>query len=503
LDSPVQQLPKQERRQPLAQVLLIVLIPLAAYLWWRPIQAEHDLERATPDQLRRITSERPGYARAFYYLGLRLEQAGGTGPALDALERAAELDPDDPQIWAAAADAANRTKGPVASFRVMDEFLKHHSGDARIKRQRAWLLRSLLQTADGLAAEKRYKETIPVALVCLDEEPASQAIQRAVTRTVQAGNTEDEAFAILDGLVRKHPGFVEGRIALADLFFRAGFHMEARRQLEEAVRQDPNNAKAWYDLGRVTSEQDLAVAENAYQRAASLRPDNALGLVDLAAVQATNLKLDLAEKNYRRALKLAPNDPIVLAQLSGYLVTTRPRGADLDEAERLARQALALDPQNGDALYYLGRAVLERGNGAQAVALLEKALTHTLTAEESEAWYLLARAYTLKGDMAKATAARTKSLRIHDTRFALARAEESAFASPQDPALRLKVARLYAQHGDYVKAISQYQGCLALDPGNAAAKSELDGLTARLKRSGKLPSMTLFQEMVAAAASPR
>src|SRR5579862_6730375 len=130
---------------------------MAGYLWWRPIQTERDLRNASVEQLRKITSERPGYTRAFYYLGLRLERARQQAPAFDALSHAAALDPEDEEVWIAASRTANDLNGPEASFRLVDDFLKRHPDSAGMKKQRASLLSSLQRASDGFAVAKRNK----------------------------------------------------------------------------------------------------------------------------------------------------------------------------------------------------------------------------------------------------------------------------------------------------------------------------------------------------------
>jgi len=67
----------------------------------------------------------------------------------------------------------------------------------------------------------------------------------------------------------------------------------------------------------------------------------------------------------------------------------------------------------------------------------------------------------------------------------------------KDPALRLKLARLYARGGQNARAINQYQMCLDLDPKNAAARKELTALIRRWQARGEMPSMTLLNGHVA------
>src|SRR5579871_6795659 len=135
---------KQGRRPFLVIALLALLIALAGYfLWWRPLQAERALEDASLEELQQIIAQHPGDARAYYYLGLCYEHAKPNVPepernrqkaaAYEALSRAAELAPDDKDIWIAAAGAANSLKGPQTSFRVMDDFLKRHPDSTEMK----------------------------------------------------------------------------------------------------------------------------------------------------------------------------------------------------------------------------------------------------------------------------------------------------------------------------------------------------------------------------------
>jgi cytochrome c-type biogenesis protein CcmH len=89
--------------------------------------------------------------------------------------------------------------------------------------------------------------------------------------------------------------------------------------LRERLRQDPDNDRGWFMLGMTyRSSEHFAEAAQAFRRAAELAPRNA----DYAAYQG-------------EALLLAGGD-------------TPPA-----EAERLFRRALALQPGNPQALYYL------------------------------------------------------------------------------------------------------------------------------------------------------
>ena len=189
-------LPKQKRRTRPVMAILLCVIALAGYAWWRPIRAEQELQDASLEQLQQITTDNPQNARALYHLGLQLGRKQKQSDAFQALSRAAELKPDDEEIASAAAGAANAHQGPEVAFRVMNAFLKRHPESVKMKEQRTSLLSSLQRASDGSAAAKRYKEAIQYYTIWLKEDPtaavAQQGLQKALkasgSKTKEAGN---------------------------------------------------------------------------------------------------------------------------------------------------------------------------------------------------------------------------------------------------------------------------------------------------------------------------
>lgn len=196
MNASAQQLPKQRRRVLPIIALLLCVLALAGYLWWRPIQAEQALEDASLEELQQITKQNPEHARAFYHLGIALGKKGQKQAAYDAQARAAKLAPNDEEIWIAFAGATNGMQGPEASFGVMKDFLKSHPDSAKMKEQRVSLLSSLQRASDGFAASKRYKEAIQYYRMWLTEDPtaanAKQGLEKALkesgSKTEEAGN---------------------------------------------------------------------------------------------------------------------------------------------------------------------------------------------------------------------------------------------------------------------------------------------------------------------------
>jgi TolB-like protein/tetratricopeptide (TPR) repeat protein len=156
--------------------------------------------------------------------------------------------------------------------------------------------------------------------------------------------------------------------------------------LTEAVSRDPDYADAWAMLGWLHLDavrQDmvapaefpnhLAQAQDAGMRAVRLDPGSQRGLEALAAIAFFN--------------------------------------ASYDEAERLQRKALALNPNDPEALAQLGWRLAVRGNWEDGLPALEMAIARSA---DPPGWYyhLIAVHDYLEGDFSQALAAAEHSARV-------------------------------------------------------------------------------------------
>jgi tetratricopeptide (TPR) repeat protein len=86
--------------------------------------------------------------------------------------------------------------------------------------------------------------------------------------------------------------------------------------LQDVVRKDPKNLKAWIGLGNDlmdSSRFDEAIA--AYQKALDMDPKNVDVRVDMGTCYRRIGKSDIAVKEYREALKINPNHQMALRNL--------------------------------------------------------------------------------------------------------------------------------------------------------------------------------------------
>ena len=194
----------------------------------------------------------------------------------------------------------------------------------------------------------------------------------------------------------------------------------AEREAETRVRANPNNAKAWLDLGM------------AHLRLAQV--DRAVG-------------------DFRRAATLAPS----LGEPQSDLAYALWMRGNIDGAMEAARKALALDPNNPSALRYAGRLLLlHGGDRSEAIEHLEKAAQ--INPEETDAHFDLVMAYRAAGDTSNAWA----QLRLLQTEF-----------PEEDPRILYVQGALISDQGRSSLAIAFFRRALAGDPHLPGAREAL------------------------------
>jgi len=140
---------------------------------------------------------------------------------------------------------------------------------------------------------------------------------------------------------------ISARIAnLLELRMRDSLLLKAHKTPQSSQAID-HWARGVYIMLTLRTREELQQARREFQAALDLQPDSSHALAGLALVHTSTVL-------YR---------------------WTDQRQQELDTAERLARQALAIDPQNQDALMALARALMFNGRIADAMAVTRQHLS--------------------------------------------------------------------------------------------------------------------------------
>lgn len=206
-------------------------------------------------------------------------------------------------------------------------------------------------------SNKNLPKLSPSQLQSADTMPAEDlAARRAELETQAAQRQQQQGIDLLR----------QGATLLARS--RAG---EAAAKLEQAAALLPDDPDVAINLGGAYVMQGrYNKAVSVLERASGLAPDNAMVWTNLAAAYLGSLELSGPQQQhnaiaaYQRALQIDPSAPNVHYNL-GLIYSDRQ---DWNQARICFTQALAVNPNDGDARRWLARiAQLEQGNTADQV----------------------------------------------------------------------------------------------------------------------------------------
>ena len=458
--------------------LALSLLAGAAFYWQAaPARAERRWQKSSLDQLQAAARRDPNNPQIYYYLGLHWQALGQASQAQSAYARAVTLDP--------------------AGFPAMAQALHQKQFLRKVSTEQVIQDASALLTRNDLDKAERGFNAV------LKRDPNSAPAYYSLGLILDERGETDEAFRAYGRATKLRPKLLEARYQMALLYYRTGFPDEAERRMKPLVQEAPYVSRYWYGLGNCVKDDEARNMDalEDFRRAYTLDPQSGECALALAEAEAKMHQDATAEQDYRKALALSPGDPSPALALGLFLLDRHLSPDGQAEAVHLLQTALTLSPHDPAILTGLGQAALNQGNPSDAVARLEDAEAHSPS--DPKIWYLLGTAYKQLGNAKRADYCRTASTSLSDYIARLSFAEDQARTKIGDPLLRLRLARLYAQGGQYARAINQYQMCQHLDPANTAALKELAALTKHLEASGQMPSMSAFNGMMIASVKNR
>jgi len=158
-----------------------------------------------------------------------------------------------------------------------------------------------------------------------------------------------------------NPNFDQAMLGLARALVKLGRPDEAKPWLEKALKFNPQNYRAWHELGSIESKADKKSAIADYEKAISIQSNFAPLHRDLGMLQFEEQNYAEAANHLARSAELGLND----APLFNFLGISYSRTNRLQKAVESYKQALALDPKLAEAHLNLGYAY-ERLNQPKA-----------------------------------------------------------------------------------------------------------------------------------------
>jgi Flp pilus assembly protein TadD len=269
---------------------------------------------------------------------------------------------------------------------------------------------------------------------------------------------------------------------------------EAQKIFEQAIADDPDDARAWLDLGLTKEARgDMKSAEAAYrrateiddrfaeafnnlgvllresgeldeataalERAVALDPDLSAARFNLGLAYEERRRYDDAEREYLATIEQLPGDPVPRINLAMMYL-------EIDRAEDAAAQLRAARPAvRGDVLLSIavGGALRRAGSPAEAISVLRSALDHAGSRPPTALLAELALSYYATGDLDSAEKTMRRAIGQDEI----------------DPALQYAYGSILAKQGQIGKARSHLRRAVKLDPDGPyaeRARKRLDSL---------------------------
>jgi tetratricopeptide (TPR) repeat protein len=284
----------------------------------------------------------------------------------------------------------------------------------------------------------RNEESEKQLRLAIDENPDYAEARQNLGSTLLVENRIDDAKKEFTKALQLKPGFTEAQIGLGRALVAEGHLDEAAESFRQAIATGPPNPGPYLALGQLQAgRNDFKGAVAQFRKALEIDPANAEAETDLGHALVSSGSIDEAIPHLRRALELAPQN----GEIDIALGIALAKKAQLDDAIGLFQKALELMPRSVDAHYYLGKALVLKGRAAEGLDQWQQALRtqpDNLQVLNDMAWVL----------------ATSRNDRLRNDNQALALAQHAAqLTSEQEPAILGTLAAVYAEMGQFDKAI--------------------------------------------------
>jgi tetratricopeptide (TPR) repeat protein len=360
----------------------------------------------------------PQNAAFYFLLGVILQQQNKVTEAREALEKAAQLAPDNSSSLQQLVDLDIASKNYAAGHRRVDEVLQKQPSSAV-----GYYLRGKLYLS-----EKKF-----------------DLAQTAVLKAIDLDPNLSSAYDLL-----------------VPTFLRANNPSEALNQMNAVLAKKPDDLPALLVTGMIYSQmKEFNKARDAYEKVIAANPTLVLALNNLAYICAEKLNdLKRASELAQKARSIAPTNPSVLDTL-GWI--TYKQG-NYQQAADLLSQSAAKSPDNAEIQFHFGMAEYMMGRTDLARAALEKAVGS-------------ATDFDGKDEARRRLASLGKGGGAGEN-LSAAELEASLKQQPSDPVGLARVGEAYEKQGAVAKAADAYERALKANPNMLTAAMKLAQLNA-------------------------
>ena len=212
------------------------------------------------------------------------------------------------------------------------------------------------------------------------DHPKDILVKKNYIQILILKNQLDEATKLNSEILKSTPHDVEALVYKGEIQLRQNNAAGAVESLQAALKNDPNNAVAHYQLGMAYSQQrDLRHAETEWREAVRIKPEMTEARRLIAGLEISRGEVDAVTQTAEQIIQSQPYSP------DGYLIRSlaelaRQRYA---AAEKDAQDAMNRAPQSFAPYYQLGNVQLAQKHYPEAEKFYQQALEKDPSSSES------------------------------------------------------------------------------------------------------------------------
>jgi len=211
-------------------------------------------------------------------------------------------------------------------------------------KSKLWEFNSILEAEDALQAGD-VKRAEDILSTVQQRDPKMYVIPFLLGEAALRNQNWGRAAEQLQRCMDLNPNFDNAMTGLARALAKLGHVDEAKSWLQKATGSNPENYRAWYELGLFQSENDPAAAQASYQKAIAIQPNFSPAQRELGLLLFNQKNYAAAVPRFEKAITLG----LEAAQLHNFLGICYSQTKQMQKSIRSHQAALKLDPKLAEA----------------------------------------------------------------------------------------------------------------------------------------------------------
>src|ERR1700674_10120 len=224
---------------------------------------------------------------------------------------------------------------------VSPESLKQGLADPKDK---LWEFNSILKAQDAFQRKEDDQAEALLSNV-QQKDPQIYVISFMLGESALRQQNWERAADQLQRCLELNPNFDNAMTSLARALAKLGRGDEAKSWLNKALQSNPQNYRAWYQMGLLDAGSDPAAALSAYEKTVAIQPNFSAGQRELGMLLFQQKNYAAAAPHLEKTIKLGLED----ARLHNFLGICYNRTNRTLKAVREFQRAIELDPKLAEA----------------------------------------------------------------------------------------------------------------------------------------------------------